>query len=642
MRREWIGRWESEVARVVARNPGRALEPADATARFDASIMNRHRSRDPAWELSKAKSTLLVQARTGKIGLRGFLFTRRVPEVVTPVCRCGMARETFEHLVLECNGAADKPHPWPDDGAELLEWLDDVEKAAIVVGWVLGLGRLNEFRLAVGEPLSEEMDPRGSGKAAAEAATRRTLTESDTLRTRTPPELIFRPAPHHVDFGLAHPQSHLGKMSRPLQHEERIHLAVKAFRSGQIRVIRKAADAFDVPEMGTPILEPTPGFGVKIPPEVRLQRALCEDPEKVLEWLQRVQNTIESNGILDCDIYNFDETGFQVGVASTAKVVTRSERRNRPVVVQPGNRAENGWATDELTFEWLQQVFESQTRSRTVGRYRLLILDGHGSHMTPEFDNFCKENSILIECMPPHSSHLHQPLDVSCFSVLKRVYGDLVRGKMAVGIYHIDKQLFLELLFEAHTKTFTSKNIKSGFKATGLVPLDPSQVLARLRVRIRTPSPLPTPVQPSSTLPLKTPSNVIELDHLQRQRQRTNATSPTDRNLQKIIKGCQMAMHNATLLQEENSRLRAENTRQKQRRQHRRPFIQTGGSMTIGEGVATSEHQKVPKAQEARVEDQEAEVTAVEAVEPNVRKRAPPRCSLCNSTEHTARTCHCK
>ncbi|EAQ90184.1 hypothetical protein CHGG_06803 [Chaetomium globosum CBS 148.51] len=166
MRRDWIGRWESEVARVVARNPGRALEPADATARFDASIMNRHRSRDPAWELSKAKSTLLVQARTGKIGLRGFLFTRRVPEVVTPVCRCGMARETFEHLVLECNGAADKPHPWPDDGAELLEWLDDVEKAAIVVGWVLGLGRLNEFRLAV--ELENENNEEARGGAEAE------------------------------------------------------------------------------------------------------------------------------------------------------------------------------------------------------------------------------------------------------------------------------------------------------------------------------------------------------------------------------------------------------------------------------------------------------------------------------------------
>ena len=71
-------------------------------------------------------------------------------------------------------------------------------------------------------------------------------------------------------------------------------------------------------------------------------------------------------------------------------------------------------------------------------------------------------------------------------------------------------------------------------------------------------------------------------------------------------------MHNATLLQEENSRLRAENTQQKQRCQHHRAFIQTGGFITIGEVVATSEHQKAPKAkalktpkvQEARVEDQ--------------------------------------
>ena len=176
--------------------------------------------------------------------------------------------------------------------------------------------------------------------------------------------------------------------------------------------------------------------------------------------------------------------------------------------------SENGWTTDELTFEWLQRVFEPQTRSRTVGRYRLLILDGYRSHMTLEFDNFCKENSILIECMLLYSSHLHQPLDVGCFLVLKRVYSDLVRGKMAVGIHYIDKLLFLELFFEAYTKTFTSKNIKSGFKATGLVPLDLSQVLARLRVRVRTPSLLPLPIQLSSTLPLKTLSNIIELDHL--------------------------------------------------------------------------------------------------------------------------------
>ncbi len=158
--------------------------------------------------------------------------------------------------------------------------------------------------------------------------------------------------------------------------------------------------------------------------------------------------------------------------------------------------------------------------------------------MTLEFDNFYKENSILIKYMLLHSSHLHQPLDVGCFSVLKRVYSDLVRGKMAISIYYIDKPLFLKLFFEAYTKTFTSKNIKSSFKAIGFILLDLSQVLTRLRIRVRTLSPLPTLIQLSSTLPLKTPSNVIELDRLQRQRQRINTTSLIDRNLQKIIKGC--------------------------------------------------------------------------------------------------------
>ena len=198
------------------------------------------------------------------------------------------------------------------------------------------------------------------------------------------------------------------------------------------------------------LLDRHPELKTKYSRKYDYQRALCEDPEKLLAWFARVQKTVAEYGILDNDIYNFDETGFQMGVASTSKVVTRSDRRNRPVVIQPGNRewttviecvnatgwsldpmiifegkvhisswyegsellktwrigvSNNGWTTDELTFEWLREVFEPQTRDRTVGRYRLLVLDGHGSHLTPEFDKFCTEHRILTECIPAHSSH---------------------------------------------------------------------------------------------------------------------------------------------------------------------------------------------------------------------------------------------
>jgi len=56
------------------------------------------------------------------------------------------------------------------------------------------------------------------------------------------------------------------------------------------------------------------------------QRAKCEDPEVIRAWFRLVQNTKAKYGILDEDIYNFDETGFQIGVISTAKVITATER----------------------------------------------------------------------------------------------------------------------------------------------------------------------------------------------------------------------------------------------------------------------------------------------------------------------------
>ena len=57
---------------------------------------------------------------------------------------------------------------------------------------------------------------------------------------------------------------------------------------------------------------------------------------------QLVRNVIDKYAIQEEDIYNFDETGFQMGILSGAKVVTSRERRGRPCAKQPGNRE---WVT---------------------------------------------------------------------------------------------------------------------------------------------------------------------------------------------------------------------------------------------------------------------------------------------------------
>lgn len=68
------------------------------------------------------------------------------------------------------------------------------------------------------------------------------------------------------------------------------------------------------------------------------QRALNEDPKAVLEWFSMVQRTIEENSIQPENIYNFDETGFVMGLISAQKVIIRADYYSRASLLQPGNR----------------------------------------------------------------------------------------------------------------------------------------------------------------------------------------------------------------------------------------------------------------------------------------------------------------
>jgi hypothetical protein len=64
------------------------------------------------------------------------------------------------------------------------------------------------------------------------------------------------------------------------------------------------------------------------------QRAQCEDPKLIADWFRLVANMVAKYGIQEADIYNFDETGFMMGKIFTNMVVTSSERRARPKIMQ--------------------------------------------------------------------------------------------------------------------------------------------------------------------------------------------------------------------------------------------------------------------------------------------------------------------
>jgi hypothetical protein len=108
----------------------------------------------------------------------------------------------------------------------------------------------------------------------------------------------------------------------------------------------------------------------------------------------------------------------------------------------------------------------------------------------------------------------------------------------------------------------TEQNIKAGFQVTGLILYSPQRVLTS-RTVVRTPSPLATTANSEVAWTAETPRTVAQL---QQQARLVQSQNPSSQAIRQLVKGCQIAMHSATILAEENTKLRAANQRQRRKR----------------------------------------------------------------------------
>jgi hypothetical protein len=145
-------------------------------------------------------------------------------------------------------------------------------------------------------------------------------------------------------------------------------------------------------------------------------------------------------------------------------------------------QSETGYTDDELAISWLWH-FHYQTKGIRKGKYRLLIFDGHGSHMTYEFVSICEQLDIIPFCLLAHSTHFCQPLDVGCFLQEKHWHKRSIEDRVRAGKNNFTKTTFLQVLTQIRTKTFTKGNIQSSFKRAGIHPLDPEPVLRAMKLR---------------------------------------------------------------------------------------------------------------------------------------------------------------
>jgi len=147
------------------------------------------------------------------------------------------------------------------------------------------------------------------------------------------------------------------------------------------------------------------------------------------------------------------------------------------------NRTRSGWFDGYTFSDWFKSLFLPVAQKQSGPK--LLIGDNLSSHLNEDIIQLCHANDIRFCFLPANSTHLTQPLDVAFFRPLKMAWRKILaewksKQKQAGGT--IPKDEFPALLKQVVTTVGfdKSENLKAGFRACGISPLDKSVVLARL------------------------------------------------------------------------------------------------------------------------------------------------------------------
>ena len=112
--------------------------------------------------------------------------------------------------------------------------------------------------------------------------------------------------------------------------------------------------------------------------------------------------------------------------------------------------------------------------------YRSLMAIVHTVNL---FVTYAKDYQVILFCIPPHTTHKSQSLDVSVFNCYNKI-GRIVVISSFNGLVII-KYHFSGLLYQAWGKMMNSATICSGFRRSGIRPFNPDAITCSISVEIQ-------------------------------------------------------------------------------------------------------------------------------------------------------------
>ena len=198
--------------------------------------------------------------------------------------------------------------------------------------------------------------------------------------------------------------------------------------------------------------------------------------------------------------------------------------------------SESGFTTDQLTLRFLEW-FITYTKAGPREQPKLLLMDNHGSHITPEFILLARKNHVIPFSFPAHLTHCMQPCDVGIFQAMKHWHSKAIQCALETLDFDYTIGSFFRDLPKIRTQTLKKMTIKHAFEQAGMWPIDRQKVLEKMSKYMEeaTPEPalpdLPRPNTPRTTYEFRAKWSNIQ-PKLQNQ-----LSSPSQRQFDSIERG---------------------------------------------------------------------------------------------------------
>ena len=245
-----------------------------------------------------------------------------------------------------------------------------------------------------------------------------------------------------------------------------------------------------------------PDLKVTKPRSLEAARAKSATESAVKNYFEELKSILTKYDLMDkphC-IYNIDEKGMSAdhkppkiiaGKFYKAQAVTTGKSKTvtmigcgsaagqqiPPFFVFPGKRmvdtlmdgasagavgvmSDSGWSNSTIFEQYMKEHLVKYIPTRQPGSYVLVLYDGHRSHVTIPLIQWAIQQQIVLFVLPPHCSHILQPLDVSCYGPLELAWNSACHKYLREsGGKIITRYDVCRLACKAYTSTINPSNL---------------------------------------------------------------------------------------------------------------------------------------------------------------------------------------